>query len=99
MRMEKESLDVILKEQREFHVRVKTIYLMVRAEMDKEKEDSLLLAGLKKLVTEMTEQNTGNINKVVESLKTKKKESTMEARMACVTKPAKDQGPQFVDVY
>ena len=51
-RMEKEPLDVISKVWTEFRVQVKTIVMIAREEIDKEKEDSLLLAGLKKLVIE-----------------------------------------------
>ena len=50
--MKKEPPDVISKVWTEFRVQVKTIVMIAREEIDKEKEDSLLLAGLKKLVIE-----------------------------------------------
>ena len=47
------------------------------------------MSGLKKLIFQITEQNMGNIDKIVKALKTKKEESGMKVRIACVTKPAK----------
>ena len=62
---------------------------MAKAEIDKGKEESLLLDGLKKLVTHRAGQNTNNMTKLVDSLKTKKEETVSEVRTARVTKPAK----------
>ena len=62
---------------------------IAKAEQRKEQEDSLLLDGLKKLMVQINEQNTGNLGKVVDALKTRKEESAGETRTAHVTKPAK----------
>ena len=47
MRMEKPR-DVILKDWSKFCAQARMVYLMAREEIVKEKEESLLLAGLKK---------------------------------------------------
>ena len=63
---------------------------MAKADMNKEKEESLLLDGLKRLVTQIAGQNTDNMTKLVDSLKTKESKDTVsEVRTAQVTKPAK----------
>ena len=58
---------------------------MVKAEWNKEKEESLLLEGLKRAMVQISGQNTENMNVLVESLK--KKDDVV--RLARVTKPAK----------
>ena len=62
---------------------------MAKAEINKEKEESLLLDGLKRLVTQIAGQNTDNMMKLVDSLKTKEEKTVSEVRTARVTKPAK----------
>ena len=62
---------------------------IAKAEQRKEQEDSLLLDGLKKLMVQINEQNTGNLSKMVDALKTRKEESAGETQTAHVTKPAK----------
>ena len=62
---------------------------IAKAEQRKEQEDSLLLDGLKKLMVQINEQNTGNLGKVVDALKMRKEESAGETRTAHVTKPTK----------
>ena len=44
---------------------------MAKAEVDKGKEESLLLDGLKRLMTQIAGQNSENMTKLVDSLKTK----------------------------
>ena len=51
---------------------------IAKAEQRKEQEDSLLLDGLKKLMVQINEQNTGNLGKVVDALKMRKEESARE---------------------
>ena len=62
---------------------------MAKAEINKEKEESLLLDGLKRLMTQIAGQNTDNMTKLVDSLKTKEEKTVSEVRTAWVTKPAK----------
>ena len=74
-------------------MKIKTIVKMAKAELSKEQEESLLLDGLKKLVVQIADKNTGNIGKVVDALKTRKEEFLGETapttRAARLTKPAK----------
>ena len=62
---------------------------MAKAEIRKEQEEGPLLDGLKKLMFQITEQNTGNICKILKTLKTKKEESGTEFKTARATKHAK----------
>ena len=91
--MEREPLDVILKIWKGYTAWVKTIVKMAKAELRKDQEESLLLDGLKKLMVQISGQNTDNIGKVVDAIKHRKEESTGEtahtARAARLTKPAK----------
>ena len=73
-RLEKENPEVILKIWKDFLSRIKTVITMAKAEIDKGKEESLLLDGLKRLVTQISGQNLENMTKLVYSLKTKKEE-------------------------
>ena len=57
-RSEKENSDVILKIWKEFQSWIKTVISMVKAEIDKGKEESLLLEGLTRLVREQSENMT-----------------------------------------
>ena len=68
---EKESLEVILKIWDDFRARIKSVITMDKAEITKEKEEGLLLDGLKRLVVQIAGQNTDNMTKLVDSLKTK----------------------------
>ena len=62
---------------------------MVKAGLEKEKEESLLQDGLKKLVTEISGQNSENLMKLVDSLKDRKEETVCRVRIAKLTIPAK----------
>ena len=88
-RSEKENPDVILKIWKDFQSRIKTVITMARTEIDKGKEGSLLLDGLKRLVVQISGQKLENMAKLVDSLKAKKEETAAEVRPARVTKPAK----------
>ena len=65
------------------------IVKIAKVETRKEQEGGILLDGLKKLMFQITKQNMGNISKIVKTLETKKEESSLEVRTACITKPAK----------
>ena len=80
---------MILKIWKDFQSQIKTVITMAKAEVDKGKEESLLLDGLKRLVTQISGQNSENMTKLVDSLKTRKEETVSEVRTARVTKPAK----------
>ena len=71
-RSEKEPPDVILKIWNDFSTRTKAVVTMVKADWKKETQDSLLLDGLKKVMVQISGQNTDNMNVLVESLKAKK---------------------------
>ena len=89
-RSEKESPEAILKIWQDFRSWIKTVIMMAKADMNKEKEESLLLDRLKRLVTQIAGQNTDNMTKLVDSLKTKESKDTVsEVRTDWVTKPAK----------
>ena len=89
-RSEKESPEAILKIWKDFRSRIKTVITMAKADMSKEKEESLLLEGLKRLMNQIAGQNTDNMTKLVDSLKTKESKDTVsKVRTARVTKPAK----------
>ena len=62
---------------------------MAKAEINKEKEESLLLDSLKKFVTQIVGQKTDNMTKLVDSLKSKEEKTVSEVSTARVTKPAK----------
>ena len=59
---------------------------MVKSDWKKETQDSLLLDGLKKVMVQISGQNTDNMNVLVESLTAKKDDVVRPARL---TKPAK----------
>ena len=88
-RSEKEDDAVILKIWKDFRSRMKNIIVAVKAEINKDKEDNILLEGLKRLA----EEQSLTMTKLVDSLKTKEtkesKEVVSEVRTAWVTKPAK----------
>ena len=54
-----------------------------------EQEEGLLLDGLKRLMVQISGQNTDNMTKLMDSLKAKKEETVVEVRTARVTKPTK----------
>ena len=61
-RSEKEPPDVILKIWNEFRTRTKAVVTMVKSDWKKETQDSLLLDGLKKVMVQISGQNTDNMN-------------------------------------
>ena len=69
MRQERESSHVVMKIWSEFGKRAKPIITIMKSDFKKEAEDSLLLEGLKRLLVQISEQNTENMNIIVESLK------------------------------
>ena len=88
-RSEKENPEVIIKIWKDFRSWIKTVITMAKAEINKGKEESLLLDGLKRLMTQISGQNSENMTKLVDSLKARKEETVAEVRTARVTKPAK----------
>ena len=92
-RTEKEPPDELVKLWTDFRKRMKTIVRWDKSERRKDREEASLLEGLKKMMLELSEQNTGNIEKVVGVISTKKDESgeicVEETHTACVVKPAK----------
>ena len=72
---------------------MKNILLAVKAEINKDKEDNILLEGLKRLAEEQSQTLTLTMTSLVDTLKTRESKDSVsgvsEVRTARVTKPAK----------
>ena len=80
----------------EFRKRMKTVIRWTKASKEKEKDEASLLEGLKKLMFDLTEHNTKNIETVLSALKVYLVKDATESfgvrdttRTAMVIKPAK----------